>query len=594
MDSRGRTSINPALLRRKTNLTKGSREGHPAGGEPACRSAKWLIRSGRSKHHLLKLLLPVLLCGLLFPPDAGAVSLFKRRHKDEPDSLIKQSGSYSVGYEYRQAEHYARTLIQQRRYVEAASYLRTALRTLPEGAPRLPLILLLADAQMGIGDVEGARETLMEADGLAITTSQNKAVEKRHTTLSNLPIPPRSPIPVSDSLMLAQMLEELEAEAWVMPVAYITNSFFETDLRQVLTDISMESGVPILWDATVQGLVTYEAVEQPLEVVLKAILMPAGYSFSFQDGAYYVGSSSPKDPAFALLSGTEVVTLSNIGATEAISLLSDYFEPYVKASKTANTVCITAPLPIIDRIRSDLAVLDEPPVQILIEVVVCEFSVDALRKMGLDWSLTQSTRNPTWSVGTDHTDIERAAITGTYTELSKDIGKYTADLTASLEALVESGDAQIRAKPRITTLNGRTAEIALTRDQYFVIQTGTGQFYQYAQLQAVTSGIRLEITPYASETDEITVYVKPEVGDVVGQGAEGLPEITNRTASTSVRVQDGETFTVGGLNLQREKTIRRKVPFLGDIPLLGYLFRYDQREVKDTEIIIFVTPYLLK
>ena len=91
----------------------------------------------------------------------------------------------------------------------------------------------------------------------------------------------------------------------------------------------------------------------------------------------------------------------------------------------------------------------------------------------------------------------------------------------------------------------------------------------------------------------ITVYVKPEVGDVIGEGREGLPEISKRSASTSVRVKDGETFTIGGLNIQEKRIRRRKIPLLGHIPILGYLFRYDEREVRDTEIVIFITPHIL-
>jgi len=109
----------------------------------------------------------------------------------------------------------------------------------------------------------------------------------------------------------------------------------------------------------------------------------------------------------------------------------------------------------------------------------------------------------------------------------------------------------------------------------------------------VTSGIKLEITPYASKDREITVEVKPEVGDVVGEGSEGLPEISVRSASTSVRVKDGETFTIGGLNLEMEKKIRKKLPLLGDLPLFGYLFRYDESQVSETEVIIFITPQIL-
>ena len=199
-----------------------------------------------------------------------------------------------------------------------------------------------------------------------------------------------------------------------------------------------------------------------------------------------------------------------------------------------------------------------------------------------------------WNLDIDNTDIENPGVLWDYSEMGVDIGDYTIDLIASLEALVQSGDAKIRANPRITTLNGRTAEISLTKDQYFIIQTGTTQYYQYNTLQAVSTGIKLQITPYTAESGEITVYVKPEVGDVVGKGANDLPEISTRSANTSVRVMDGETFTIGGLSLQQEKNIQKKIPFLGDIPVLGYIFRYDKKESKDTEIVIFVTPHILE
>jgi type II secretory pathway component GspD/PulD (secretin) len=374
----------------------------------------------------------------------------------------------------------------------------------------------------------------------------------------------------------------------------ITNSYFETDLRQVLTDLSMETSIPIIWDTTVQGLVTFDAIEQPLEEVLRSILLPTGYVFSFQQGTYFVGSPRPEGPAFALLSTTEVVPLSNIDATEAIELLSDFFEPYVKANPTGNAVCITAPQSFVERIRSDLAKIDEPPTQMLIDVVVSEISTDALRRMGLDWSMVGSDGDQSFVVGTDHTDIDGAAIVGELTSLGRDIGSYSVDLAASLEALVQSGEARIRANPKIAALNGRTAEIGLTTDQYFVIATSSSQYTTYNTLQAVSSGIRLEITAYASRSGEITVHVEPEVGDVVGKGENDLPEISRRTASTTVRVNDGETFTIGGLSTQLENTTHKKVPLLGDIPLLGMLFRYEETSRKDSQIVIFITPHILR
>lgn len=466
---------------------------------------------------------------------------------------------------------------------------------MPEGAARFPLLLVLADAQIAIGDLSGALETLKEAENLAVGQSDKKALAQRKMRFSDLKalLPPLH-LPEEPSDTSLTLLDTLETEEPPGLELLVTNSFFETDLRQVLTDLSMETGIPILWDNTVQGLVTYEAVEQPLEGVLKAILLPAGYTFSFQDGTYFVGSSKPEDPTFALLSVTEVLTLSNIDAVEAINLLSDYFKPYVKASKSTNIVCISAPPATVERIRSDLALLDQLPVQILIEAVVTEISTSALRKMGLDWSISGVRENPAWQISTDHTDIEDASIVGDYMELGVEVGKQMFDLAASLEALVQSGEAKIRANPRIATLNGRTAEISLTKDQYFIIATSVSQYYQYSTLQAVSFGIKLEIIPYASKSGEITVFVKTEVGDVVGKGANNLPEISKRSASTSVRVRNGETFTIGGLNIQQEKKIKKKIPLLGDIPLLGYLFRYEESEIKDTEIVIFITPHILE
>jgi type IV pilus assembly protein PilQ len=484
----------------------------------------------------------------------------------------------------------AREFLREHRYLEAISLLRERLAVMPAGEQRLPLLLLLADGLMGVGDLAGAEGVLKEAEKQAVTAGQMKAVEKRRENLEKLRLKQPPQAPPAEAAPPSQAAA-IPFQPGTIPV---TNSFFETDIRQVLTDLSMETGIPILWDATVQGLVTYEAQEKPLDDVLKAILLPMGFTYSFEDGAYYVGSAKPEDPAFGLLSKTEVVTLSNVDATEAIGMLSDFFKKYVKASKSSNMVCITAPPNWIERIKADLIELDAPPAQILIEVIVTEIASDALREMGLDWSLTGLKDNPTWELTNDNTNIESPPILWNYTELGAKVGDYTVDLAASLEMLMQSGKAKIRANPRITTMNGRPAQISITKDQYFIIQTGSSQYYQYNTLQAVSSGIKLEITPYAAASGEITVYVKPQVGDVVGKGANDLPEISTRAANTSVRVKNGETFSIGGLSLQQEKNVQKKLPLLGDIPILGYLFRYDRLDVKETEIIIFITPHLLK
>lgn len=417
----------------------------------------------------------------------------------------------SASFEIQNTIQLVQNLLRDHHYREVVSILDERLATLPPTESRFPLLLMMADGLSGIGDLDRGEAIIDEAFTLAVTEKEKKAVSERRAIL-HIQRLQESVAVVDSSMDTVDVATEAEKIAPSMPL--VTNSFFETDLRQVLIDLSMETSIPILWDETVQGLVTYEAEDQPLESVLKAILFPSGYTFSYEDGAYYVGSVQPGDPAFGLLSKTDIVILANIEASQAINLLSDFFSPYVKAYDTSNMVCITAPPTLINRIRDDLILIDLPPSQIMIEVIVTEISSQALREMGLDWSLSGTTENPVWDVIIDNTDIETPGLLSNYTDIGVDIGDYTIDLIASLEALVQSGQAKIRANPRITTLNGRTAEISLTTDQYFIIQTSTSQTYQYNTLEAVSSGISLEITPYVSTTGEITVFLKPVVGDI--------------------------------------------------------------------------------
>jgi len=198
-----------------------------------------------------------------------------------PASSFAQSSNAT--FETRNTIQLAQSLLKDHRYLEVVSLLRNRLETLPQHESRLPLLLLLADGLMGLGDLSEAETALDEVNDLIVHPAEEKALMARREKLAQLTlnVPSTSLSDKSDTLYIPL---EVIPEERVWPT--ITNSFFETDIRQVLIDLSMEAGVPILWDATVQGLVTYEAVEQPLEEVLKAILFPAGYTYTYEDGRY--------------------------------------------------------------------------------------------------------------------------------------------------------------------------------------------------------------------------------------------------------------------------------------------------------------------
>ncbi|MFB0508950.1 MAG: hypothetical protein ACETVX_00475, partial [bacterium] len=85
----------------------------------------------------------------------------------------------------------------------------------------------------------------------------------------------------------------------------------------------------------------------------------------------------------------------------------------------------------------------------------------------------------------------------------------------------------------------------------------------------------------------------PEVSDVVGEGITDLPIVSKRIARTQIRVKDGEKIGIGGLLQKNDRTVMRKIPFLGDIPILGLLFRTTRKIAEETEVVIFITPHIL-
>jgi type II secretory pathway component GspD/PulD (secretin) len=381
-----------------------------------------------------------------------------------------------------------------------------------------------------------------------------------------------------------------------IPSPLIANIWFEMDLRQVLMDLSQESGIPIVWDSSVEGLVTYEALDVPLTKVMSDILFTQGYVYLFKDGTYYVGSADIDNPSFHALSETRTVQLTNILAADAVQLLPEPFQAYAQASSELNMVSVTAPPSVARRILQDLKTVDRPGEQIEIEVLVVEMSTTRMRKLGIDWDFTSvDWKDKEASGSISSPEIADAVLALDYFRSAMEVGGKLIDLTASLKALTDAGIAEIRATPRLRTLNGRTAVLETLEERYFFITQGEADQYWgvYNRLETIQSGIRLQITPYADSTGHITVNVQPQVDDVVGEGSGGLPEISRRKANTTVRVKEGETITIGGLRLKNEKTVNKRVPILGEIPILGMIFGSTQKEVVESELVIFITPHVL-
>jgi len=320
--------------------------------------------------------------------------------------------------------------------------------------------------------------------------------------------------------------------------------YYETYILDALSNLSVMSGVPIVADSSVGGFLTMEFEDIPLEEALRRICVPFGYTFRYMPGGYYlVGAASVDNPTFSVLSETQVFKTSYVPAETVAQLLSDFYKPFIKVDKTLNTLVATGSPEMLQRIAADIARIDTPIPQVMLEVLIIELTEDARKALGTEWQWrgTASNGESTGEIG---------LIAGALRGAAEFIYDYTAGIASfliSLKPLVEEGKAKIHANPRIVAMDGHQASLFLGQEQSYIVETESAEGSLIKQRVIVKSGVTLNFLPHIAPHGEITVQVEPEVSQITGFNKDGYPIVSSRRASTSVRVRHQETFVLGGL-----------------------------------------------
>lgn len=169
-------------------------------------------------------------------------------------------------------------------------------------------------------------------------------------------------------------------------------------------------------------------------------------------------------------------------------------------------------------------------------------------------------------------------------------------LQAQLFAQIQRGNGRLLAKPRLQTLSGTSASI-LTGDALPIITTitypGSPPTVQQ-QVQYVNVGVHLQVKPYVSGSGYVTSRILVEVSNVTGYIAGNIPQISERQAVATARVKSGRPFVVGGLLQDNEIRSMSKIPVLGDLPIIGPLFRSVHSTMEKTNLYVIVTPRIIR
>jgi general secretion pathway protein D len=263
------------------------------------------------------------------------------------------------------------------------------------------------------------------------------------------------------------------------------------------------------------------------------------------------------------------------------------------ADPNTNSIIVVTTPQGAEILRSIVTQLDRIPEQVMIETLIVEATLDESTKLGFEWDFTQAKAfNQTGVTGNASTIFPEAANT------AQAGFRYTVtggNLDVVLNALKTDNRFQILSTPRIFTSNNVEAQINISQSVPYVIssrQDVNGNFTFNFAFEDV--GIILTVTPRITSNGYVTMDVVQTANDLQGFTDFNAPIINQRQADTTVSVKDGETIVLGGIIRSTVNSRVRKVPILGDIPLLGELFRSSTKEKAKTELIVFLTPRVVR
>ncbi len=248
----------------------------------------------------------------------------------------------------------------------------------------------------------------------------------------------------------------------------------------------------------------------------------------------------------------------------------------------------------VDLLKRILDQLDRIPEQVMIETIIVEASLDSSDKLGVEWTFTE--RNAFGSAGQTAVGQQRFGLQNANPPLEG--LRYTmtgGNLEAFLNMLKTDQRFEVLSTPRIFTSNNSTAEINISQSVPYVlssrVDTNGNISYNYA-FQDV--GIILNVTPRITADGYVTMDIVQTANDLQGFTTFNAPIVNQRQANTTVAVKDGETVILGGIIRSTVTATTKKIPLLGDIPFLGNLFRSTDRSKQKTELLVFLTPRVVR
>lgn len=424
----------------------------------------------------------------------------------------------------------------------------------------------------------------------------------------------------------------------------ITLNVQQEPLGQVLTLISVKRHVNIVAGVDTQVPVTANFYDATLDQALDWVLNPLGYAWSFDGRVYqvmlaedyramdrplvhyafhpnYISARELEKFLTQFLSSRGRVILSD---TPQQGIGSGEDEAGGDDSTLPETLIVIDDFDSIEFMKTIVAELDLRPRQILLEATIIEVRLDETNKFGVDWAIM---------AGSDFADFESlsapgsvfssptlaapgdlpgglaagapfltpsgtgSGVTSGFTDPTSDglrIGFVGSNIAVFLELMQTVADTNVLANTKILTLNKQRAEIIIGGRLGYFGGTTVSDGISQQTVEFLEVGTQLRFRPFIASDGFVRLEIHPERSSGVVDGVTGLPTEATTEVTTNVLIRDGETIVIGGLIESRDVTTTKRIPFLGYLPGIGWLFSSEESEIQRTEIIVLITPHILE
>jgi type IV pilus secretin PilQ/predicted competence protein len=428
--------------------------------------------------------------------------------------------------------------------------------------------------------------------------------------------------PPSTSTPATTVVPPSAAESAVESGGVGVREFQGDDVGQVLRLLARQAKVNMVVSDQVTGTVTMRLEDVTALQAIAIIVKAKGLFLDQIDHVYYIKTAAEKT---AEPTESDSYQFSYSRAKEVAPLLASQLQSKdpPQFDERTNTIFFRETRSNLDNIRKLLVTIDKPTKQVMIEARLVEVTANPQQSYGIDWAGTfgsasagktftygapaQTTTSTNGTVNTGDFALGNPAnpnFIGSFGKLA--FGQFAIltvpQFSATLRLLNEDNDAEFLANPRIVTADNLQAKIEINRAQpvpqlNFNEQTATAVFGGF---QDKKFGNTLIVTPSINKDNFVTMKVKPEISNKVGDASfifagatVQSPIIDTRTLESNVLIRSGDTLAIGGLLQDEVAKAHNKVPVLGDVPVLGYLFQNHLNARTKRNLLVFVTPTII-